>query len=251
MAEQNSRLADKTAIVTGAAQGIGKAIALRYAEEGANLVLGDIKLAGAEATAKMAHDCGASAIALHTDVTDRTAVEAMVDTGINEFGGIDVLVNNAGIFFNAPFEQMTDDQWNRMMDVNLKSLFVVSQTVIRHWLAAASPGVVINLASISSVITFADSSAYCTAKAGVAALTRCLALEFGPHGIRANSMAPGVIETDIVPDPTAVRERAQKLPLRRTGQPEDVADLALFLASDESRYITGEMIFVDGGWMIE
>ena len=111
------------------------------------------------------------------------------------FGTIEVLVNNAGIFFNASFDAMTDDEWDRMMDVNLKSVFVLSQIVIRHWLEQDIKGAIVNLASISAAIAFTNSAAYCTAKAGVASMTRCIALEYGPRGIRANSMAPGVIDT--------------------------------------------------------
>jgi NAD(P)-dependent dehydrogenase (short-subunit alcohol dehydrogenase family) len=175
----------------------------------------------------------------------------MVDNAVQQLGGVDILVNNAGIFFNASFDEMTDEQWHRMMDVNLTSVFLVTQIVIRHWLAQKRPGSIINLASISAAIAFTNSSHYCTAKAGVASLTRCLALEFGSRGIRANSMAPGIIETQLLPDPIGAQAWINRLPLRRLGQPEDVADLAVFLASDESRYITGDMIFVDGGWMLE
>lgn len=246
-----NRLADKTAIITGAARGIGRAIALRYAEEGCALALSDMNLEGVEETAALARARGAAAAAMRADVTRREDVEAMVAGAVAQFGVPDILVNNAGIFFNAAFEEMTDEQWQRMMDVNLTSVFIVSQIVIRRWLAAERGGVIVNLASISAAIAFTRSSHYCAAKAGVAALTRCLALEFGPRGIRANSMAPGIIETQMLPDPQGAQAWVSRLPLRRMGQPDDVADLALFLASDESRYITGDMIYVDGGWMIE
>ncbi len=245
------RLAGKTAIVTGAARGIGKAIALRYASEGSNLVLCDLNLEGVEATADEARLMGAVAVQTQTDVTSREQLQAMVDGAIAEFGTVEVLVNNAGIFFNAAFDQMTDEQWDSMMAVNLKSVFVLSQIMIRHWLEREIRGVIVNLASISAAIAFTNSSAYCTSKAAVASMTRCIALEYGPRGIRANSMAPGVINTGMPNADQAAEWVNTRIPVRKLGEPEDVADLALFLASDESRYITGDMIFVDGGWMLE
>lgn len=246
-----ARLAGKTAIVTGAARGIGRAIALRFAAEGARLAVSDVNLDGAQETADLCRQHG-EARAFQVDVSDRAQVEAMVQGTLDAFGAVDVLVNNAGIFFNAPFEETTDEQWDRIMSVNVKSVFLSSQVVIRHWLAAERPGTIVNLASISAVVAFVNSSAYCTTKAAVASLTRCLALEYGPRGIRANSMAPGIIDTAMLPSAEDNANWAQnRLPLRRLGQPEDVADVALFLASDESRYVTGDMIFVDGGWMLE
>ncbi|MEO1439705.1 MAG: SDR family oxidoreductase [Chloroflexota bacterium] len=128
---------------------------------------------------------------------------------------------------------------------------MMSQEVVRHWLATERGGSIVNLASISASVAFVNSSAYCTTKAAVASLTRCLALEYGPKGIRANSMAPGIIDTTMLPSQEDNdRWAREKLPLRRLGLPEDVADVALFLASDESRYVTGDMIYVDGGWML-
>jgi NAD(P)-dependent dehydrogenase (short-subunit alcohol dehydrogenase family) len=253
------RLANKVAIITGAARGIGRAIALRYAEEGCAVSVCDLNRDGAEATAQLARERAAAkgvpdprAFATSVDVSKREDVERMVAETVAVLGVPHVLVNNAGIFFNAPFEEMTDEQWDRMMTVNVKSVFLVSQAVIRHWLRADIPGAIINLASISASVAFVNSSAYCTAKAGVASLTRCLALEYGPRGIRANSMAPGIIDTPMLPSAEDSANWAMnKLPLRRLGQPEDVADVALFLASADSRYVTGDMIYVDGGWMLE
>ncbi len=175
----------------------------------------------------------------------------LVEDGILEFGMIHSVVNNAGIFFNAPFDQTTDEQFDRIVAVNIKSVFLVSQIVIRHWLQREIKGTIVNLASIGAAVAFVDSSAYCMSKGAVAALTRCIALEYGPRGIRANSMAPGIIDTPMLPSQEDNERWANTtIPLRRLGEPRDVADVALFLASDESRYITGEMIFVDGGWML-
>lgn len=246
------RLSGKTAIITGAARGIGEAIALRYAEEGCNLALCDLNLEGAEATAAAARAKGVEATAMQTDVIVRDQVQALVDAAVERFGTVDILVNNAGIFFNAAFDTMTDDEWDRMMDVNVKSVFIVSQIVIRHWLERERTGAIVNLASISAAIAFNNSSAYCSAKAAVASMTRCVAYEYGPRGIRANSMAPGIINTSMLPNQDdANRWANQKIPMRRMGKPADVAELALFLGSDESRYVTGDMIYVDGGWMLD
>lgn len=245
------RLSGKTALVTGAARGIGRAIALRFAAEGANLVLCDLELDALREVAAEAESKGVGALARQTDVSSREGVQQLVDDGIAEFGMIHTVVNNAGIFFNAPFEQTTDEQYDRIMAVNVKSVFLVSQIVIRHWLRREIKGVIVNLASIGAAVAFVDSSAYCTTKGAVATLTRCIALEYGPRGIRANSMAPGIIDTPMLPSQEDNERWAKTaIPLRRLGEPNDVADVALFLASDESRYITGEMIFVDGGWML-
>ena len=249
------RLADKVAIVTGAAAGNGRAIALRFAAEGCNLALADLDLDRAEETARMAAEHGIQAAAWRANVAERADVEGLVAQAIAQFGQVDILVNNAGIFFNATFDEMTDEEWQRMMSVNLTSVFLVSQAVIRHWLTTKHAGSIVNLASISSSIAFTRSAHYCAAKAGVTALTKCIALEYGARGIRANCLAPGIIETAMtrpaLADPATVEDWMRRIPLKRLGQPEDVADAALFLASDESRYITGDMLYIDGGWMLE
>ncbi len=245
------RLSGKTALITGAARGIGRAIALRFAAEGANLLLCDLNLEDLRAVAAEAEATGATALCRRTDVSRRAEAQRLVEDGILEFGMIHSVVNNAGIFFNAPFDQTTDEQFDRIVAVNIKSVFHVSQMVIRHWLQREIKGTIVNLASIGAAVAFVDSSAYCMSKGAVAALTRCIALEYGPRGIRANSMAPGIIDTPMLPSQEDNERWANTtIPLRRLGEPRDVADVALFLASEESRYITGEMIFVDGGWML-
>lgn len=250
-----ARLANKVAIITGAARGIGRAIALRFAEEGCSLSLSDLNLAGVQATARECEAKGAAhgirTATFPTNVTNRADVEAMIRGTAEQLGRLDILVNNAGIFNNAAFELMTDDQWNSMINVNLNSVFLVSQVAVRHWLKVQQPGNIISLASVSAVVAFTESSHYCTAKAGVAEMMRCIAMELGPMGIRANSMAPGIMATEMtkpaLSEPELAADWMRRIPQRRYGTPEDVANLALFLASDESSYVNGDMIYVDGG----
>ena len=246
-----SRLAGKTAVITGAARGIGAAIAAQFAAEGCSLVVSDIDeptLAGAEA--RLSAD-GARVVGVRADVTDRADVEALFAASESRFGAVDVVVNNAGIFGNVRFEEMTDDQWDAMLRVNAGGVFAVSQTAIRRWLARGRPGVLVNMSSVSARVAFTDSAHYSASKAAVAALTRCLAAEFGPVGIRANAIAPGIIETEMTADGLTDEELSAawtlRIPSRRFGTAEDVAQLAVFLASPESSYINGEVITVDGG----
>lgn len=245
-------LSGKVALVTGAAQGIGRAIALRLAEEGCTIVVADLNLEAATTTAEAAQQLHqVAALALPVDVTDRPAVEAMMAATIERFGHVDVLVNNAGIFGNARFEEMTDAQWKQMLDVNLYSVFLVSQVVIRHWLAQRIPGAIVNLASISGIVGFTDSSHYAAAKMGVMGLTRSLGMEMGTHGIRVNAVAPGIIATEMTRRSLEAPELSggwlRRIPQHRYGTPEDVAGVVAFLASDDAAYVNGELLFIDGG----
>lgn len=249
------RLANKLAIITGAAQGLGRAMALRFAAEGCALSLCDLNLEGVRETATQAEAEGVEALALRTDVTDRGQVDEMVQTTVDAIGAPDILINNAGVFYNTPFEEMTSEAWQRMLDTNLNSVFLVSQRVIQEWLAEERGGAIVNMSSMSGIIAFTGSAHYCAAKAAVAALSRCLALEFGPAGIRVNALAPGIVRTKLTAHLDTDRELAdawrQRIPVGRFGQPADVANAALFLASDESAYVTGETLLVDGGWVLE
>lgn len=246
------RLSGKCAIITGAARGIGAGIARRYAAEGCALALCDLNEEGVRAFAAELRAQGVQVLAGAADVTQRDSVQDFVDAAVARFGQVDVLVNNAGIFFNAVFEDMSDEEWESMLRVNVTGVFLPSQIVIRHWLANDIRGAIVNLASISSLIAFTHSAAYGTSKAAVAGLTRHIALQYGPQGIRANAMAPGIIDTSMLPSQEDMQRWAQeRIPLRRPGTPEDVAELALFLACDESRYLTGAVVPVDGGWLLD
>jgi NAD(P)-dependent dehydrogenase (short-subunit alcohol dehydrogenase family) len=249
------RLSGKIAIVTGAARGLGRAIALRFAEEGCALSVLDIAYDDVFETASLAQQAGAEAIPFQTDVTKRTEVESMVAETERRLGTPHILVNNAGIFFNASIDTMTEEQWNRMINTNLSSVFLVSQVVIQRWLGAKQAGVIVNLSSMVNNMAFTNSSHYIASKSGVYGFTRATALEFAGRGIRANAIAPGIIDTELnrpaMSNPDTLADWMRHIPFNRVGRPEEIANAALFLASDESSYITGQLLIVDGGWLLE
>jgi NAD(P)-dependent dehydrogenase (short-subunit alcohol dehydrogenase family) len=251
-------LESKVAMITGAARGIGRAAALRFAEHGCHVALSDMNLEGVQETASLCEAKGVRAVATRTDVTKTDDVNTMVAHCIEKLGGIDALFNNAGVFYNAGragIHDMSDDEWDRMIAICLTGVFKVSRAVLAHWVSANKAGAIVNSASISAAIAFTRSSHYCAAKAGVASFTRCTALEYGPIGVRCNSIAPGIIQTDMtkpaLSSEATMADWMRRIPLKKLGQPEDVADVVVWLASDESRYVTGDMIFIDGGWMME
>lgn len=247
-----SRLEGKTVLITGAGQGIGRAIALRFAREKATLVLADMNLAAVEdVAAQVETGGGKGALAVAANITDRTSVEAAFEAAAKAFGQVDVLVNNAGIFENAAFDEMTLSQWQRMLDVNVTGAFHVSQCFLRRALSLRHGGAIVNMSSVSGQIAFTGSSHYNVSKGAISALTRSLAVEFGQYGIRTNAIAPGIIQTDMtrpaLSDPVLAGEWLQRIPVRSYGSVEQVADVALFLASEEAAYINGEIITMDGG----
>ena len=252
------KLQDKVGIITGAARGIGRATALKFAQEGCHVALSDMNLAGVEETAALCRAHGVKAIAMRTDVTNTSDVQAMVDQCVAELGGVDALFNNAGVFYNAGptgIADMSDDESDRMIAICRTSVFKVSRAVLAHWVKTGTAGAIVNSASISAAIAFTRSSHYCAAKAGVASFTRCTALEYGPIGVRCNSIAPGIIQTDMTKPALSSAETMadwmRRIPLKKLGQPEDVAEVVAWLSSDESRYVTGDMILIDGGWVLE
>ena len=186
-----NRLQNKVAVITGAARGIGRATALKFAQEGCHLALSDMNLEGVSETAKLCESYGVRTTATRTDVTRTDDVNAMVSKAIQTLGPIDALFNNAGVFYNAGatgIDDMSDDEWDRMISICLTSVFKVSRAVLASWVAAQRGGAIVNSASISAAIAFTRSAHYCAAKAGVASLTRCTALEYGPLGVRCNKM---------------------------------------------------------------
>jgi 3-oxoacyl-[acyl-carrier protein] reductase len=243
-------LAGKVALVTGAEQGIGKAIALAYGREGANVVVNylDDQSAG-EAVAAQIRTFGPRAVAVTGNVARIHDVRQMVDAGTT-LGGIDVLVNNAGIFPRVDFLEMSEAQWDEVLDVNLKGTFLCTQAVVRQMVAQGKGGAVINLASGAAFRSSPRGVHYVSSKAGIVGLTRAAALELARYQIRVNAIAPGLTDTAqprYGMSEEELQAAARLVPLGRIAVPEDIADLAVFLASDQARHITGQTIHVNGG----
>jgi len=247
------KLEGKVVIVTGAAQGIGQAVAVRLAEEGADLALVDLNLNGLNNTAKQIREIGRQAQVFLADVSDKKAVIDFHKKTSETFGRIDGLVNNAGIFSRGPFIETSENDWDVMMAITLKGTMLCSQESIRFMLANGIQGAIVNLASISSYVGYSESAAYCTAKGGIVMLTKVLAREFGSSGIRVNAVAPGVIDTPMntwfLSDENSYNNTLSHIPLNYIGSPKAVADAISFLITDDSRYITGTILPVDGGYL--
>lgn len=246
------RLQNKIALVTGAGAGIGAATAELFAKEGARVVLADKNYAQAK---EVASRIGENAFAVEADVTNSKQVAEMVEKTIEKFGGLDILVNNAGFGSMGTVVTMEEDEWERLIDVNLKSVFLCSKYAIPEMVKRGG-GSVINLASTISVVGIKDRAGYVAAKGGVAALTRAMALDHALDRIRVNSIAPGVIASSYfdkmfeeVPDPVAFKRALEaRSPINRMGEPIEIATMALWLASDEASFATGAMFTVDGGY---
>ena len=239
-------LEGKTALITGAARGIGKAIALKYASEGANIAFTDLEVN--LDTEKEIAALGVKAKSYASNAADFAQTEEVVKAVKEEFGSIDILVNNAGITKDGLMLRMTEQQWDAVIAVNLKSAFNFIHACVPVMMRQRG-GSIINMASVVGVHGNAGQANYAASKAGLIALAKSIAQEMGPKGIRANAIAPGFIETAMTAAlPDEVREqRKQKIPLRRGGQVEDIANVATFLASDLSSYVSGQVIQVDGG----
>jgi glucose 1-dehydrogenase len=246
------RLQRRNALVTGSSKGIGRAIAIRFGREGANVVVNynsDPK--GADEAVEEIRSFGGKATAVKADLGNVGSVQALLAASIEALGSLDVLVNNAGIESHAPFWDVTEADYDRVLAVNLKGVFFATQAMVNHLRATGRTGRIINISSVHEEIPFPNFAAYCASKGGLKMLTRDLAVELGPLGITINSIAPGAIETPInsklLNDPTKLRSLIAQIPLERLGKPEDVAGLAAFLASDDAAYATGSTYFVDGG----
>ncbi|HVL24807.1 MAG TPA: L-iditol 2-dehydrogenase [Thermomicrobiales bacterium] len=254
------RLSDKVAIVTGGAQGMGRAISLRFAREGASVLVADRNVEGAEDVAKEIGAADGTAAAIAVDVRDQAQVQRMVDTAVERFGGLDVLVNNAGVGKIIPFLETTAADWDFIFDINCKGLLWCSQAAARQMIAQERGGKIINLASQAGRRGEALVLAYCASKACVISMTQSMALALAPHRINVNAIAPGIVDTPFwdevdkqfakllnmeIGEPK--RTFVKSIPLGRIEQPEDVAGAAVFLASAEADYITQQTLNVDGG----
>lgn len=247
------RYKDKVALVTGAGRGIGKAIAIALAEEGASIVVNDIDLKSAEETANEIKAMGCKAVLVKADVSNTEQVIGMVEKIIEIFKRIDILVNNAGIFSSVSLEDMTEDEWDKVMSVNLKGVFLCSQAVMKFFKKQQS-GRIVNVASLADKVggIFAGAN-YAASKAGVISLTKSLARQLAPYGINVNAVAPAVIETEMVKGwPKDIKETLlRQVPLGRFGRPEEVAKTVAFLLSDEAAFITGATIDINGGLLMD
>ena len=246
------RLEGKVAVVTGAARGIGAACARRFAAEGAHVVIADILEEKGEATAQAIRDDGGSAAFIACDTGDGAQARALIEQTVSRLGRIDVLVNNAGIFTIADFLDVTEEDFDRVLRVNLRGYFLVGQAAARE-MAAAGTGSIINMSSVNGVMAIESIAPYVVSKGGVNQLTSVMALALAPKGVRVNAIGPGTILTELsgslITDETARRRVLSRTPMGRVGQPEEIAGIAVFLASDDSSYVTGQVIYADGGRM--
>ena len=246
------RLEGKIAVVTGGARGIGAACARRFAAEGAAVVIGDILEEQGEATAQSIREAGGTAAFVACDTGDGPQARALIAEAVSRHGRIDVLINNAGIFTIADFLDVTEEDFDRVLRVNLRGYFLVGQAAARE-MADAGSGSIINMSSVNGVMAIDTIAAYVVSKGGVNQLTSVMALALAPKGIRVNAIGPGTILTELsgslLTDEASRRRVLSRTPMGRVGQPEEIAGIAVFLASDDSSYVTGQVIYADGGRM--
>jgi NAD(P)-dependent dehydrogenase (short-subunit alcohol dehydrogenase family) len=251
------RLKDKVSLITGAASGMGRATAILFAREGSKVVVSDVDEAGGQKTIDLIHEMGADAIFVKANVSHEADARNMVEQTVAKYGRLDVLFNNAGVAQGVELMEMTEEEWDRVVDIDLKGVFLGSKHGIREMLKTGG-GSIINTASISGIIAQNSLPAYNAAKAGVINLTRNIAVEYGPRNIRANAICPGAIDTPMLQSAVSGKPENEPVvkyfhhmaPLHRLGQPEDIAKAALFLASDDSSFVTGHALVVDGGLTI-
>jgi NAD(P)-dependent dehydrogenase (short-subunit alcohol dehydrogenase family) len=242
---------NKTAIVTGAAKGIGYGIALTLAKSGANVVLADMDESVNENSAKEIETItGSKCVAAKCDVSKKEEVNTLIKTAVEKFGALDILVNNAGIFPFKPFLELTEDDWDKVLDINLKSVFLCSQAAAK---IMKEGGKIVTVSSIASFVGFEGLTHYCASKGGINGMIRALALELAPKKINVNAVAPGAISTPGASAGSSEEQTKQNIamiPWKRMGLPEDIANAVAFLASPGADYITGQIIVVDGGWTL-
>jgi NAD(P)-dependent dehydrogenase (short-subunit alcohol dehydrogenase family) len=246
----NKRFNDKVVLVTGAARGIGRAIAERFGAEGAQVVVNDVDAAAAEAVAQAIVAVGGSALAIAADVSEKVQVKRLFEAALEQFGSVDVLVNNASLVnTERHFLEADENWWNRIIAVNLNSAFLCSLQAA-PLMARKGAGVIINISSGGASRAHRGNAAYDAAKGGIEALTRAMALDLAPYGIRVNGLVPGSIDSKGM-SPEVKEARGENIPLGRVGEVEELAGPAVFLASDDARYITGHLLAVDGGLLVQ
>ncbi|MBS3101107.1 glucose 1-dehydrogenase [Candidatus Woesearchaeota archaeon] len=247
------RLEGKVAVVTGSNRGIGKGIAVALAKEGCKVVVNSYREdEEAKNTVEEIKKLGAESIFIKANVTREIDVRDLIEKAVKKFGMLDILVNNAGILVSGTVTTLTEKDWDRQMDVNLKGIFLCSKYAVQQMLKQGKGGRIINIGSIAGLVGFPGISAYCASKGGVTELAREMALDYAKYGITVNAIDPGVIVTDMTKgmlDDAATRKMLmENTPVGRFGQPEDIGNAAVFLALDESSFITGHNLVVDGGW---
>lgn len=248
------RLQNKIAIVTGGGTGIGRGIALMFAKEGAKVVVAGRRIEPLNETVSAIQSAGGEALAVKTDVSLLEQVEAMVKQTIDKYGRVDILVNNAGVYLPHDAVSATEEEWDKVISIDLKSVWLCSKSVIPQMITQGG-GKIINTASIAGLVGFAGSAFYCATKGAVVNLTREMALDYGSKNININAIAPGVIESDmtksLLTDEAAKTGLLSQTPIGKIGKPEDIAYGAVYLASDESNFVTGHILVIDGGWTIK
>ncbi len=246
-----AKLEERVAIVTGAAQGIGRACARALAREGARVIVADILADEGEAAAQEIAARGGEASFVRCDVGERAEVEALAARAEERWGRIDILVNNAAVLHKAAFVDLEEEEFDSVLRVNLKGPFLLGQAVARRMIAAGTKGAIVNMSSVNAVVGIPDQVPYAVSKGGLNQLTKVMALALAPHGIRVNGIGPGSIATEmlaaVMTDEAARRAILSRTPLGRPGEPDEVARVAVFLASDDAAYLTGQTMYPDGG----
>ncbi|RLC34588.1 MAG: hypothetical protein DRZ76_02395 [Candidatus Nealsonbacteria bacterium] len=248
-------LKDKVAIITGARRGMGKSHALTFAEAGAKVLVSDISQEDCEKVVKEIEKQGGEAMAVKCDVSKKEEVDKMVQAAVDKWGKVDILVNNAGICQFKPFLDLTEEEWDKTININLKGYFLCAQACAKEMVKQKS-GVIINITSVASGqvgVGFPTLAHYSASKGGIIAFTETLAQELAPYNIRVNAVAPGMIETPMIDPVTSDPQKKEailgRVPLKRPGEPQEVSNLVLFLASGKSSYMTGSTVVIDGGWL--
>ncbi|SER90699.1 3-oxoacyl-ACP reductase [Salisediminibacterium halotolerans] len=251
-----AKLQDKVALITGAGSGMGRSQAVLFAQEGVKVIAADINMDNVEDTVKMIKADGGEALAIHLDVSQQRSVNDAVKKGIDMFGRIHILSNTAGILdgYSATLDT-SEELWDRIMNINLKGVYYMTNAVLPHMLKHEE-GVIVNIGSIASFVAGGGGAAYTSAKHAIAGYTKQLSFDYGQKGIRANAIAPGAVETGMTKQifaegSAAVMEAVNSVPAGRYGQPEEIASVALFLASDDASFMHGAIVPVDGGWTVK